>query len=253
MTCTQKSSARKSESANSTTEPLSPSATTFGTAFVEPSFQSGPFGNAVRNVPERRAASVRRTPSGLSSRRIAPMPNCTFWRSTRQALSADVVTSGSNFRPSFCAKENAPANGNTSWVRPETSRSVLSTFFAPSDRNAGFSSARPLPALSFVADARSATTFCVSNETPHASNSFPSVDGPSGPPICIIIGFCCWRCEIMSIAENASTHAMRRPPRTTNWSIAKSVFSERSLACSTTSALTSSSIDSAVVGISRTS
>ena len=204
-------------------------------------------------MPERRAASVYCAPLGFSSLRIAPMPNCALWRSTRQASSAELSTSGSNERPSFFAKEKLPANGNITCVRPETRRSPFAMFFAPSERNAGFSSARPLPVLSFVAAARSATIFEVSKVTPQASKSLPSVEGPSWPPICIIIGFCCWRCASMSITLNGSTHAMRRPPRMTNWSIAKSVFSLRSFAWRRTSAFTSSSMDSAVGGISRTS
>ena len=249
---TQKLSARKSESAKITTAPL-PEATTSGTAFVEPSFQSGPFGNAVLNVPERRAASVRFTPSGRRSFIIAPMPNCAPMRSIMHALSDEVVMSGSNSRPSVLANESAPENGSMTCVRPETTMSPSSMLPDVSERNAGFSSARPLPAPSLVAAARSATSLEVSNETPQASKSLPSVDGPSCPPICIIIGFCCWREESMSITLNGSTQAMRRPPLMTNWSIAKSVFSERSLAWRITSALTSLSMDSAVGEISRTS
>ena len=251
ITCTQNWSARKSESPNRITVPL-PSATTLGTSLVEPSLKSGPLGNAVLKVPARRPASVRCTPSGFRSLRIAPMPNCAPMRSTRQASFAEVTTSGSNVRPSLPWKEIAPAKGNITWVRPETSRSFLSMFFPVSERNAGFSSARPLPTLSLVAAARSATSLDVSNWMPQASNSLPRVEGPSAPPICII-GFCCWREESMSMMLKGSTHAMRRPPLMTNWSMANSVFSERSFAWRTTSALTSSSILSASAGISRTS
>ena len=252
ITRTQNSSARKSESAKSTTLPL-PSAVTLGTALVDPSTKSGPLGKAVLNVPERRAARVRCTPSGLRSRRIAPMPNCAPERSTRQASVLDEKMSGSKEMPSFFAKEKDPENGSSTWLRRETRMSLPSTFFLSSERNAGLSSARPVPSLSLVAAERSATSLDVSNVTPHASKSLPSVEGPSWPPICCIIGFCCWRLEIMSMIENGSTHAMRRPPRRTNWSIAKSVFSERSFACSTTSVFTSSSILSASTAISRTS
>ena len=252
ITCTQNWSARKSESPKTTTVPL-PSATTFGTALVEPSFQSGPFGKAVLNVPVRRPASVRCTPSGFRSLRMAPMPNCAPMRSTRQASFSDVTISGSKESPSLPVKESAPAKGNITCVRPETRRSFLSMFLPLSERNAGFSSARPLPTLSLVADARSATSLDVSNWMPQASNSLPSVEGPSCPPICIIIGFCCWRLESMSMMLKGSTHATRRPPLMTNWSMANSVFSERSLAWRTTSVLMSSSILSVSAGTSRTS
>ena len=212
---TQKSSARKSESANSMTEPF-PSASALETSFVP----SGPFGNAVLNVPARRAARMRSAPSGTMS--LTPPPICIAILSVVQEFSFDVTMTGVNVRPApfVASNANAPANGNITCERRWTRRSPLSMLAGPSDRKAGLSSTPPCPLLSFVAAARSQVIFAVSNVTPHASKSLPRVDGPSMPPICPIIGFCCWRLAIMSLIENGSTHAISLPPRRTNWSIA---------------------------------
>ena len=209
---TQKSSARKSLSAKRRTLPL-PSASAFETSFVP----SGPFGNAVLNVPESRAARMRSFPSGTMS--FIP-PYCIAILSVEQELSLDVVMTGSKeMSMSFFSNVNAPANGNMTFVRSETIRSPLSMLAVPSERNAGLDSTPPCPLLSFVAASRSQEIFPSSNLTPHASKSLPSVEGPS-PPICPIIGFCCERELCMSLIENGSTHATSFPPRRTNWSIA---------------------------------
>ena len=132
-------------------------------------------------------------------------------------------------------------------------RTSFAMLALPSSSTVASVTTAPLRPRICTAALSSATHFEVSNEMPHFSKSLPRVEGPPWPPICIIGFCCCWLLASMSLKLNGSTHAMRRPPLITNWSMAKSVFSERSFGWMTTSAFTSGSIDSASFAISRRS
>ena len=138
----------------------------------------------------------------------------------------------------------SPENGNSTCVNCAVSKSSFAMLFASRESTAGLCSVRPSAVLRAVEAEMSATTFPTSNDTPQASNSGPSVEGPGGETGGAVIWFCAML-KMKSEKQNGSASTTSLPPRSTNWSIAKSVSSEKFFGCTTMSVFTSPSISTA--------